>query len=98
MSRSFSVRRLNPHDVALMRGLNGVFAEAFDDEESYAAAPPDDDYLAALLGKEHVIPLVALVDGKVVGGLVAYELEKFERARREIYIYDLAVLEAHRRQ
>lgn len=98
MSRPFSVRRLNPNDVVLMRSLNAVFAEAFYDQESYAAEPPDDDYLLALLGKEHVIPLVALVDGKVVGGLVAYELEKFERARREIYIYDLAVLEAHRRQ
>lgn len=35
---------------------------------------------------------------KVVGGLVAYELEKFEQDRREIYIYDLAVLESHRRK
>ena len=34
----------------------------------------------------------------VVGGLVAYELDKFEQARREIYIYDLAVEAAHRRQ
>jgi aminoglycoside 3-N-acetyltransferase I len=34
----------------------------------------------------------------VVGGLVAYELEKFERARRELYIYDLAVAETHRRR
>jgi len=34
----------------------------------------------------------------VVGGLAAYELEKFERDRREIYIYDLAVAEAHRRK
>src|SRR5262249_41736049 len=42
-----------------------------------------------------VIALVALVDGAVVGGLVPYELPKFEQARREIYIYDLAVAEAH---
>ncbi|MGH6819457.1 MAG: GNAT family N-acetyltransferase, partial [Methylocella sp.] len=28
----------------------------------------------------------------------AYELEKFEQDRREIYIYDLAVLESHRRK
>ena len=42
--------------------------------------------------------LVALVGQEVVGGLVAYELDKFERARRELYIYDLAVAEAHRRR
>jgi aminoglycoside 3-N-acetyltransferase I len=34
----------------------------------------------------------------VVGGLAAYELKKFEQARSEIYIYDLAVAESHRRQ
>ena len=36
--------------------------------------------------------------GEVLGGLVAYELPKFEQARSEIYIYDLAVAEAHRRR
>jgi aminoglycoside 3-N-acetyltransferase I len=38
------------------------------------------------------------MDDGVAGGLVAYELDKFERARREIYIYDLAVTERHRRR
>src|SRR3954470_1561078 len=31
-------------------------------------------------------------------GLAAYELNKFEQQRSEIYIYDLAVAEDHRRQ
>ncbi|MEA5606359.1 GNAT family N-acetyltransferase [Nostoc sp. UHCC 0252] len=35
---------------------------------------------------------------EVVGGLTAYELKKFEQERSEIYIYDLAVAAAHRRQ
>ena len=33
-----------------------------------------------------------------VGGLAAYVLDKFERDRREIYIYDLAVARPHRRR
>jgi aminoglycoside 3-N-acetyltransferase I len=41
---------------------------------------------------------VALDKNEVVGGLAAYELEKFEQDRREIYIYDLAVNEHHRRK
>ena len=61
------------------------------------AEPPSDGYLRTLLGKQHVVALVALVDEDVVGGLVAYELDKFGQARREIYIYDLAVDEPHRR-
>jgi len=95
---SLRVHRLMPADIRLLRALNVLFGEAFGDSETYSAEPATDTYLAALLAKEHVIALVALAVGKVVGGLVAYELEKFERARREIYIYDLAVAEAHRRQ
>jgi aminoglycoside 3-N-acetyltransferase I len=51
-----------------------------------------------LLSKEHVIALVALSGEEVIGGLVAYELDKFEQARREFYIYDLAVAAEHRKQ
>lgn len=75
-----------------------MFGAAFEDEAAYGGAPPSDAYLEELLAKPHVIPLVAEQGGAVVGGLVAYELDKFEQARREIYIYDLAVLEDHRRQ
>jgi len=75
-----------------------VFAEAFEDHESYQSAIPSDEYLNKLLAREDFVPLVAVADGKVVGGLTAYVLQKFEQERSEIYIYDLAVLESHRRQ
>ena len=35
---------------------------------------------------------------KVVGGLVGYELLKFEPQRSELYLYDLAVASAHQGQ
>jgi aminoglycoside 3-N-acetyltransferase I len=95
---SFRFRRLGPADTLAPRQLNAVFAAAFEDPESYSDAPPSDAYVASLLAKEHVVVLVALNGDDVVGGLVAYELEKFERARSEFYIYDLAVAEAHRRK
>lgn len=95
---SFTVNRLEPGDVALMRALNAVFGEAFGEPDTYGAEPPSDVHLRASLGKEHVIALAALVAEEVVGGLVAYELDKLERARREVYIYDLAVAEPHRRR
>jgi aminoglycoside 3-N-acetyltransferase I len=95
---NFTVHRLGPADLTTMRRLNALFGEAFDDEKTYGAEPPSDAYLSAWLAKGHVIALAALDAGAVVGGLVAYELEKFERARREIYIYDLAVAEGQRRR
>jgi aminoglycoside 3-N-acetyltransferase I len=98
MQEPAEICRLTPADVSRARELNALFGEAFEDAETYGAEPPADGYLAGLLAREHVIALAALADGKVVGGLVAYELDKFERARREVYIYDLAVGRAHRRR
>src|SRR5690606_18266921 len=94
----FDVFRLGAGDLAAMRELNRLFAEAFDDQASYVLAEPDDAYLARLLAKADFIALVAREGDAIVGGLVAYQLEKFEQARSEIYIYDLAVAETHRRQ
>src|SRR5262249_9643951 len=85
-------------DVALARQLNAMFGAAFEDALTYGSAPPSDAYLERLLAKEHVVALVALIDDAVVGGLVAYELDKFEQQRSEFYIYDLAVREEERRR
>jgi aminoglycoside 3-N-acetyltransferase I len=93
-----TLRRLTSADVPLLRQLNAVFGDAFAEPETYAGAPPSNAYLEKLLAKEHVVALVALAGEEVVGGLVAYELDKFEQARREVYIYDLAVRAEHRRQ
>ena len=84
--------------LATLKELLRVFAEAFEDYASYQSAVPSDGYLSKLLAREDFIPLVAVADGKVVGGLAAYVLHKFEQERSEIYIYDLAVLEEYRRQ
>jgi len=91
-------RQLSAGDITLFRDLLRVFGEAFLEPDTYLGAQPDDPYLAALLSKPHFVALAAIADGRVAGGLAAYELEKFERARSEMYIYDLAVFEPFRRQ
>ena len=85
-------------DLASLRELLSVFADAFDDAESYLRAQPSDAYLRTLIERDDFIPLVAVSEGKVVGGLAAYVLRKFEQERCEIYIYDLAVDENYRRR
>lgn len=81
-----------------MADLLTLFGEAFDEPETYGRHRPDKTYLHELLAGETFLALVALQGGEVVGGLAAYELKKFEQRRSEIYIYDLAVATAHRRQ
>ena len=95
---SLAIRRLDRSDAESMRALNVLFASEFGDPDSYAAAPPSETYLRTTLDRPDVIALTATVDGRVAGGLVAYVLAKLEQERSEIYIYDLAVAEAHRRQ
>ena len=81
-----------------MRAVLALYAEAFEDRESYLSAQPNDDYLRALLASDGFIQLAALDGDRAIGALSAYVLPKFEQARSEIYIYDLAVSEAHRRR
>ncbi|HVY25857.1 MAG TPA: AAC(3)-I family aminoglycoside N-acetyltransferase [Polyangiaceae bacterium] len=95
---AYSCQQITASDLGLFHQLLGVFGEAFDEPETYGGARPSDAYLRGLLGRSNVIALAGVSEGQVVGGLVAYLLEKFEQERSEIYIYDLAVAEAHRRQ
>lgn len=92
------VRHLGPHDDTLFDAMLDLFGSAFDDPESYGSARPNAAYVAGLLANPSCIALVAKDGGAVVGALVAYVLPKFEQARSEVYIYDLAVAAAHRRR
>lgn len=94
----FKTHLLAPGDVALMEALLTTFGEAFEDVETYSGARPSPTYLERLLSSDYFIALVALKGNEVVGGIAAYELIKFEQERSEIYIYDLAVSAAHRRE
>jgi len=96
--RPFSVRAIGADDVPVMHRMLRMFGEAFEDADSYTSKPPTDGYLRRLLASEHFIAVAASKGDAVVGGLVAYQLDKFEQERSEIYIYDLAVTEGHRRQ
>lgn len=84
-------------DIFQLKDLLKVFGEAFDEIETYQGNVPSDDYLQSLINDPTFIPIIAEIDGKVVGGLAAYVLRKFEQQRSEIYIYDLAVDSEHRR-
>ena len=92
------VVRLGPDDLERMAAMSVMFSEAFDDPRTYEVARPGAGYLRRLLGGDSFIAIAAVKGEAVVGGLVAYELRKYEQERSEIYLYDLAVAEPHRRQ
>jgi aminoglycoside 3-N-acetyltransferase I len=95
---SFEIHVLDADDVTLMRAMLRLFGDVFNEVHTYCDAMPDDRYLRRLLQRDTFIAVAALQGSEVVGGLAAYVLPKFEQARSEIYIYDLAVAVSHRRQ
>jgi aminoglycoside 3-N-acetyltransferase I len=95
---NYSIQQLTCETVTLMPSLLTMFGQAFDDIDHYGSQQPDEAYFRHLLASDYFIAIAALESGEVVGGLAAYELKKFEQKRSEIYIYDLAVSEIHRRR
>jgi aminoglycoside 3-N-acetyltransferase I len=102
MKTPFQIQRLQAQQAYLMPGLQAMFGKAFGEEQGWSKQRPDAAYLEKLLNRPDVFVIAAVTQiqgiSVVVGGLVAYALQKIEQPRSEIYIYDLAVDEAHRRQ
>lgn len=95
---TFQIQSLSGEDIGVMRAMLVMFGEAFNERATYTQAQPSDSYLKELLSSRSFIAVAAISESRVVGGLAAYTLPKFEQARTEIYIYDLAVEAAYRRR
>jgi aminoglycoside 3-N-acetyltransferase I len=98
MKQPFDVRVLGQKDTPSLRAMLAMFGHAFGEVATYTTRQPDDEYLERLLSTSTFVAVAAFAGDSVVGGLAAYVLPKFEQARSEIYLYDLAVAERHRRQ
>jgi aminoglycoside 3-N-acetyltransferase I len=96
--KSFEVRILGPGDMASMRSMLSMFGATFGEVATYTSRQPDDAYLERLLCSGTFVAVAAFCCDTVIGGIAGYLLPKFEQARSELYIYDLAVDEGHRRQ
>jgi aminoglycoside 3-N-acetyltransferase I len=94
----FEVRVLGSDDFAQLRAMLAMFGSAFGEVETYTARQPDDAYLERLLARDTFVAVAAFAGGAVVGGVAGYVLPKFEQARSELYIYDLAVAAGERRR
>ncbi len=55
---------------------------------------PDSHRMKSLLSKTGFYALVAQHGNKVIGGLLAYEIENFRNDRSELFIYGIGTLES----
>ena len=82
------VKKLADSDLNQFKELIFLFEDVF---EMKNFEMPVDDHLASLLKKDGFYVFVALVEGRVVGGLTAYTLERYYSTSPLVYIFDLAV-------
>ncbi len=56
------IRRLRGSDLSELEAMNRLFAEAFDEPETYLPGPPN-AYLERLAGRDEFIALAAWIEG-----------------------------------
>ncbi len=98
MAKPLALSVLDASNIKAYRDMLAMFGAAFGDAQTYCADQPDDRYVRQLLSNPNFIALVAQAGTEVIGGVAGYVLPKFEQARSEFYLYDLAVAEGYRRQ
>ncbi len=90
---NFEIRKLERNDIELARKLILMFG--FDDETN---SLPSDEYTSQILEKQDFYVIVALENHELIGGLTAYEMKMFKCETTEMFLYEIEVLEKHRRK
>jgi aminoglycoside 3-N-acetyltransferase I len=89
-----TIRRLTRGDAQQAREMFDVLTAAFGEPTE----PLSDDYVDRLLSSTSFWAIAAFVDDRVVGGITAHTIPMTRSASAELFVYDLAVDAAFRRQ
>nr|WKN34070.1 GNAT family N-acetyltransferase [Tunicatimonas sp. TK19036] len=89
------VHKLSGNDVDRFTEVIRLFEKVFEMENF---SMPDAKHRQRLLNRNDFFVFVALLKGKIVGGLTVYVLEQYYSEKPLAYIYDLAVDTQHQRQ
>ncbi len=90
----FTAKRLTSSDVEEAGQLFTVMSRIFS-EDCNTLSPA---YLRQLLGRSEFLAIAAFRGTEIVGGLTAHILPMTRTEAREVFLYDLAVLEERRRK
>ncbi|MBD3627167.1 GNAT family N-acetyltransferase [Cyclobacterium sp.] len=90
-----TIKKLSHSDAGDFKTLIQNFKEVF---EMGNFQLPSLDYLKKILQKPGFMVFVAEWEGKIIGGLTAYTLDKYYSEKQQGYVYDLAVSVGHQRK
>jgi aminoglycoside 3-N-acetyltransferase I len=91
---TMQIKRLTPSDSELAISVFSMMASVFREDADTLSA----DYVTRLLSRNDFCALTALEDGKPIGGLIAFILPLTRSELSELFIYDIAVQQAHQRR
>jgi aminoglycoside 3-N-acetyltransferase I len=96
MPNSYQIKTLSSADLQLAKALFLSFQEEDSIKEPKL---PSDAYVNRLLAKDDFHIIVAIAeDGKVIGGLTAYELAMYMEETSEMFLYEIGVDAVHQRK
>ncbi len=87
MKNNFKISRIQENDIERFIELVELLNEVFKEPNKVAS----EKQLKKLLNKPDFHAIVAIKEGIIIGGLTAYELERYYTDKVELYIYDIAV-------
>jgi aminoglycoside 3-N-acetyltransferase I len=88
-----SIRILKPGDEKELQHLLQLYVDVFGDR----SMPKEIDYLASILQQENTLFVAAYLNNEIVGGITAHILPSIYGNFNELYIYDMAISQAHQR-
>ncbi len=87
MKSSLKISKIQENGAKQFKELVQILNEVFEEPKKVAS----EVQLTKLLNKSDFHVIVAIKDDKVIGGLTAYELERYYNDKSELYIYDIGV-------
>lgn len=91
---SYIIKKLEDHESGLAKQL--IAQWHIDDNEEVPSLHTH--YIDNLLDSNHFHAFIAMDGETVVGGLTAYQLPMFYRSESEIFLYEIGVLQQHRKK
>lgn len=87
VKNSFKISRIQENEIERFIELVELLNEVFEESNKVAT----ERQLKKLLKKHDFHAIAAIKEGKIIGGLTAYELAQYYTDKSELYIYDIAV-------
>ncbi len=87
MKSSLKILRIQENDTERFIEFVELLNEVFEEPNKVAS----EMQLKKLLSRCDFHAVIAIKEDKIIGGLTAYELERYYTDKSELYIYDVAV-------